>query len=424
MSTNSNFSLIESLDQKGKEAYDSGRYGAALVCLEELRELGVHTIGHDFTRAQCLYLFGRIEEALALMEELVAVEPNSPSHLFLKALLLSLYGRHNEAYQLIKKVPSDHPEMHSLRARFFLRKGEYRTGMEHFLRDAFLRRPEKTEDDFASYLASLENLPLSGKRIFIRQQGGLGDAILFARLIGAYHARGAHVVLGVHPLLKDIFARLPFPPEVLCTPEDIERFPCDLLMSDSVAENFLALHQDHPVRDLTLPYLFPREEYRIMWGEEMKKTAASLPRIGIHWSGQPDLYGKFLFREVPYRELLRFAEMGTLYSFQRDKGARDVQGEDPVAVLGPRFESFEDTLGALANLDLLVTGDACIAHLAGAAGIKTALLVHMDPYFTWVGDTERSEWYPSVTVFRQKKPLSWREPIEEAFVWARQNLML
>lgn len=397
----------ELLDLVGYLSYGVGAYDMALECLLRLRAEGFWSSASAFTAAQCFYMYGRIDESLSLVETLLFEDPRNTGYAFLASLLFSALGRHDDAYRVIESLPNDFNEMHSQRGRYLLRAGRFRDAMKLFASEGYAPPP----------LASLE-----GVRVLLVQQGGLGDAILCARFIEEYVVRGAEVSLVVHPLLHTLFSRLPRPPAKLYSlrEEVIGRY--DFIFSDSVAENILLLGREDPLRALTVPYLSVLSAQREKWETVVVKKEPLTPRLGIHWRGLPDQYGRFRFRDVPYRDLLSFSDIGTLYSFQRDKGHEDIRAGDPVVDLGPRFESFEDTLGALSQLEYLVTGDACIAHLAGGLGVKTALLLHADPFIPWISSRAVSDWYPSVHLFKTEQFGDWKKPIADAREWLLRDM--
>ena len=81
--------------------------------------------------------------------------------------------------------------------------------------------------------------------------------------------------------------------------------------------------------------------------------------------------------------------------------------------LAKDFENFDDTAGALCNMDLLITVDTAIAHLAGALGVKTYILLPYYPDWRWFDNEKKTEWYDSVTLFRQQDPKTWEDVFKQ-----------
>ena len=81
--------------------------------------------------------------------------------------------------------------------------------------------------------------------------------------------------------------------------------------------------------------------------------------------------------------------------------------------LAKDFKNFEDTAKAMKNMDIVITVDTSVAHLAGALGVKTFLLLPYSSDWRWFSDTQKTPWYNSIEIFKQNDPISWETPIEE-----------
>jgi hypothetical protein len=162
-----------------------------------------------------------------------------------------------------------------------------------------------------------------------------------------------------------------------------------------------------------VPYLFPRAE-RIRAMEEHTVTRGGF-RAGLVWAGrrQPDPR-----RSIPLQALAPLAALDGIawYSLQCDEHRGEI-GESPLPLLDliDSIANFEDTAALICNLDLVVTIDTAVAHLAGALGKPTFLLLPFMPDWRWMMNRDDSPWYPTMRIFRQKEPGRWDGAVRELF---------
>jgi len=134
-------------------------------------------------------------------------------------------------------------------------------------------------------------------------------------------------------------------------------------------------------------------------------------KIGIFWQGSPK-HRNDRNRSIPlgcFEPLARHAGV-RLLSLQKDSGLEQLPSlaeRFPITELGSRLASFMDTAALLVNLDLLITCDTAVAHLAGALGVPVWVALPLAPDWRWLLDRGDSPWYPTMRLFRQKQPGDW-----------------
>lgn len=413
---------LASIDQKGMNAYAEGRYGEALSCALELRARGIWNPGTAFNAAQCLHILGRTPEALQIMEELHRDFPESTDYAFYLSACLSALGNFERAERILAPLPDTHQMIVSHRGMHLLRKGYYREG------HAMLQSAERftpLETAFPGLISEKRyqpGMPLKGKRLLLIQENGLGDAVMCARFVEDYAKQGAIVSLGTSPLLTPLFQRLPYPPfEIGDARALIRRGAYDYYLPDSASEHMRVLNDFEPVLGKTIPYIKSHPDFENKWAHTIQARAQGRPKIGIHWKGSRSGGEMFYPRDIPFHLLPRFSELGALFSFQRDAGVSDLASHTEILDLGTQFETLEDSAGALAHMDYLITGCVFIAHLAGAMGKKVAFIAAVDAHYTWFDINGYSEWYPSVRVFRQPAFRASEAPLEAAYRWIQSS---
>jgi hypothetical protein len=155
------------------------------------------------------------------------------------------------------------------------------------------------------------------------------------------------------------------------------------------------------------------------WRQELGGIAGL--KIGIAWQGNPK-YGNDRDRSIPvscFEPLAQFAGV-RLLSLQKHWGSEqlhEVAGQLSVIDLGSRLDeasgAFMDTAAVMMHLDLVVTSDTAIAHLAGAMGVPVWVAIPFVPDWRWLLDRDDSPWYPTMRLFRQKRPGDWAGVFEQ-----------
>ncbi len=137
-------------------------------------------------------------------------------------------------------------------------------------------------------------------------------------------------------------------------------------------------------------------------------------KIGLFWQGNPNVFAN---RSIKLKELepifLNKDKSFNFYSFEKEDNENQIKNYPQLIDLGVTFKNFEDTAAALMNLDILITIDSAIAHLAGALGVKTFLLLPYSSEWRWFDDTNTTPWYNSVRIYKQEKPYHWGDVVKK-----------
>ncbi|WP_207461054.1 glycosyltransferase family 9 protein [Azospirillum sp. SYSU D00513] len=260
---------------------------------------------------------------------------------------------------------------------------------------------------------------LAGQRIVVFTEQGFGDALQFVRYVPLLGAAGARVTLVCPAALHRLFAALPGVERVLAPP------------TAGVSLNLDALPHDWHVAAMSLPWVFGTTldsvpsvtPYLRPSPEAIAAWRARLPddgplKVGLVWAGNPRLHHLTdRQRSLPPERLGVLAGIGGLRFVSVQKGDA---GQPPagLALLDPMagVTDFADTAALIANLDLVVTVDTSVVHLAGALGKPVWLLSRFDGCWRWLLEREDSPWYPSLRVFRQRAPGDWDSVLERVAV--------
>jgi thioredoxin-like negative regulator of GroEL len=272
-------------------------------------------------------------------------------------------------------------------------------------------------------LPSLDPGPdLTGRTVLVTHEEGFGDTVQFARYLPMLAARGARVLAWVPPELTRLLADAPglaglVPPDA---PPPAFDWHCPFC---SLPRAFATTLATIPAQ---IPYLGADPALAAAWAGRL--AAEGLPagglRVGLVWAGQarPWLPGFTVLDRRRSTTLASFAPLGEVpgvrfVSLQKGPAAGQARTPPPgLALFDPmaRVSDFADTAAIVANLDVVVSVDTAVVHLAGALGKPVLLLNRYDSCWRWMYGRADSPWYPSLRIFRQSRPGDWTPVMAEA----------
>ena len=242
-----------------------------------------------------------------------------------------------------------------------------------------------------------------GKTILLTAEQGLGDTIQFARYAALLARRGGRVLLRVPQVLEPLFAD--FAPGCEVSPDGAPLPAFDLhcpLLSLP-----MAFSTELDTIPAEVPYLRSDPARRAHWAQRL--GPARLPRVGLVWSGNP-AHKNDANRSIELRRLLQALPRGLQWvSLQKELRAGDdaVLAEFGVVHVGPQLETFGDTAALIDCMDVVLSVDTSVAHLAGALAKPLWLLLPYLPDWRWMLGREDSPWYPTARLFRQQEDRGW-----------------
>jgi tetratricopeptide (TPR) repeat protein len=361
-----------------------------------------------------LQALGQSEEALHWFDRALSERPDFVEAISNKAIALGQLRRFNEAlaaYARVKQLDPDHAVSNWNAALLHMLLGDFEAGWagrEARWKIASLSHayPKFTEPMW------LGREDIEGKTILIAVDEGLGDAIQFARYVPDVAARGARIILVVHGALVQLLSGLPGVSQ--CIPKSVAAKgvpPFD--MHCPLGSLPLAFGTRLDSIPAEIPYLPPLAPERVKAWEDRLGPRDRL-RVGLVWSGNPEHKGDH-HRSTSLAAYEGFLDVdATFISLQKDPrpGDKATLGRrndviDPTAAL----TDFAETAALISCLDLVITVDTSVAHLAGALGCPTWILLPYTPDFRWLLDRDDSPWYPTVRLFRQSASLNYDEVI-------------
>jgi tetratricopeptide (TPR) repeat protein len=400
--------------ERGNILHLCGRPFDAILNFDRGLAIDPHSVALHNNRGASLLVLGEFEAALAAFAEAIEADPAFDRAHVNYALACRRLGRWEEAllsYRRALALSPRYAEIHFGVAHMALALSQWAEGWEEYW---WWRKLETS----AAYNRSPGARPWDGgmaDELLVYEDGGYGDAVQLARLL---HLVDAHeIVFAVRPQLRRLMAKS-FPGVRVIAPEHmLDMPPTAWAASLSDLPRILRIRPDD--MPPAVPYLRIETDDRELWRERL----AALPgrRVGLCWAGGkrqlvPQQAAMDAERSIPLAMLEPLGKAPGAYfvALQKDDGRSEIAG----AAL-PLFDPMEDVLdlydtaALVAELDLVISVDTVIAHLAGALGRPVWLLNRFDTCWRWMYDRTDSPWYPTMRIFRQPRPGDWDSVIRE-----------
>lgn len=366
----------------------------------------------------CLEL-NQIEQAAAASARVLLLAPASADAHTSQGNLELMRGQLDVALQCFNRALAlePHNRQAALNKAFIkLLRGELREGWELYEARWLGVSPENSGSAYTQPRWDAQR-SAPGSTVLLWAEQGLGDTLQFARYALELQGRGLQAVLEVQPQLKRLLGSLSSPVRVIAKGEPVGAFDshCPLLSAPRVCGTELA------TIPAVVPYLRAPPERIEHWGRWFSSRPRSW-RIGIAWAGNPHTERRLLRgRSLPLDCLERLFSIPEPEWFVLQHGtARSESAQlhslgrlhlfDESFDHGP--DAFLDTASVIQHLDLVITTDTAIAHLAGALGAPTWLLLHETPDWRWLQQRADSPWYPTLRLFRQQHGSGWAPVID------------
>lgn len=404
--------------------YDSGLCEAAIPVLAEAQRLHPDGMPARNLLAMAYASLGLTEAAIAQLRDATGRDPSRAGSWANLGLLLKDDGRFEEAltaYDVALTLTPDDAQIRVNRVVALLRAGRWAEAWPDYewrlmLAEHSVRRPR--------LLPALSRLgDLNGRTILVVHEDGFGDTLHFARYLPLLASRGAQVIVSVPPPLTRIMRTVPGV-AAIADPDDptpFHHFYCPFF---SLPRAFETTPDGIPA---SLPWLQAEPALAERWNARLPGARV---RVGLVWAGQarPMLPGFATLdgrRSLALATLAPFASVPDVSFISLQHGPEAAQAGRPppgMTLFDPMagVADFADTAAIIANLDLVVSVDTSVVHLAGGMGKPVFLLDRYDHCWRWLSGRSDSPWYPGLRIFRQPRIGDWGPVLEQASAALKQ----
>jgi tetratricopeptide (TPR) repeat protein len=404
---------IEALKNRGSTLRKLKRPAEAIASYDRALTINPNDADAHYNRGNALADLNRPAEALASYDRALSIKPQSAEALHNRGSALLALKRPAEALSSLEKaltVKPDDAETNWNRSCVQLLLSDFDRGWKGYEWRSKTQQSAVWRRHFDQPLWLGEER-LEGRTILLHAEQGFGDTIQFVRYVPLVAAIAARVILEVQPPLKTLTSGMGGTSLVIGRGEELPQFDfhCPLL---SLPLAFKTRIETIPA---TTPYLSAPGDRVVKWHNRLRKSG--MPRIGLAWAGSP----RFKAGQTPSIGLTRLLPVlmttgAEFLSLQKDlqDGDRDIlRNNSHIMHLGDAIEDFSDTAAIMSLLDLVISSDTSIVHLAGALGRPVWVLLQYAAEWRWLLDRTDSPWYPTARLFRQPKIGDWEGVVQQ-----------
>ena len=410
------------------QAYQKDQnYQSAINYYQRAFALEPGTLQAHFSLAYCCTMLGQSALALATYKTILKKYPTCISVLYNMAYILKMEDEIDKALPFYKKTLELDPnreESHFGLGMAYLVKGDFKNGWD--IHERYLKRTKRNAETFRTYL---KDNTIAGKTLLLRPEGGLGDTIQFLRYAKKLKQLGVHVVVSVQKELFPLVCNCDYIDKLLKTGDriNVTYDDCTTLMSIPA---IWYQHYQEIVQEI--PYIHPDPALTLYWYEQLKTDTNF--KIGICWGASihnDSSRAPVAHRSIPLEMLYMLHDIPgvSLYSLQRFDGEEQLDdlpdniiirtfGEDFDKTFGP----FMDSAAIIQNLDLVISVDTAMAHLAGALGKRVFVMLPYSTDWRWIAHRTDSPWYPTMQIFKQPKPFDWQSVVERVYDAVKEKI--
>jgi tetratricopeptide (TPR) repeat protein len=393
----------------GAALRDQGKLEEAVACCRRALELKPDFAEVHNNLGAALQNQGKLEEAVACCRRALELKPDFVEAHNNLGTAYHEQGRLEEAvgcHQRALELKPDFAEAHWHHSLLSLLTGDFERGWAEFE----WRWKTKKHHQRSISQPLWDGRPLAGKTILLHADQGFGDTLQFIRFAALVKKRVGVVLCECQPALMSLLEGVAGIDHVIASGMPLPPFDvhAPLMSLPSIFETTLA---SIPAN---VPYLRVEPGLVEHWRKELTTPTDLL--VGIAWQGNPE-HKRDRIRSVPLTRFETLASLAgvRLVSLQKGPGAEQLPAlENRFAILdlSDRLNTFLDTAAVIMNLDLVVSVDTAVAHLAGAVGVPVWLALPFVPDWRWLLEREDSPWYPHHRLYRQVRPGDWNEVFE------------
>lgn len=345
---------------------------------------------------------GEYKKALSYYDNALNLSPENFNILHGKAVALKYLGNISQSKKILEYIvlnDKDNIQSALTLGMIYLTEKEFEKGMELY---CLRSKDSKFKEVFKEKIWN-KTIELEGKNILLYTDCGLGDTIMYARYLPLLSDKAKSVILQTDKELVDIL-KSSYPNINIITKGTT---PPDYDIVMPFMDIQLALNSDFNAIPYTNGYLMASEN-DISKFSNIPEIKDKTKKIALCWQGNKKIFKN---RSIPF-ELIKMLTENKNYNFYSFQLEIDIEESDNFYNMKKYINNYNDTAALLKNMDLLITIDSSIVHMAGAIGVKTYLLLPETAEWRWFNDEKECSWYDSVKIFKQKETGNWDEVLK------------
>jgi tetratricopeptide (TPR) repeat protein len=400
-----------------------GLYKQSLEHLCQAEKINLNDARVRLNKGVTLESMGHFIDAVECYEAAIKLRPNYLEAHTNKGNAFLLLGRHLEAEKAYNTAltinPSD-PDAHYNLALLQLTQGNYAQGWKNYEYRWLRENAPKKSFPTLPELKSLNEI--SGKKLLIWGEQGLGDTLQFSRYVSTLKNLGAHITLACPKPLLEILKDVDGVERIISL-DDEPPGGCD---SQAALMSIPFLLSKSRIQATEIqPYIKSDPIKRIVWSKKLegeKKLKVGLVWNGGFHPGKTDSWPANSRRNIPFPLMAKLQHISGIqfYSLQKGEPAETelnlqhstIWPANNLTILGEQLKDFSDTAALIDHLDLVISVDTSTVHLAGALGKPVWILNRFDSCWRWLIKQEKTHWYPSARIFNQPSPGDWNTVID------------
>jgi tetratricopeptide (TPR) repeat protein len=406
--------LADTYSALGITLQKAGRPDEAVTYCRKAAELSPRDATAHYNLGIALQEKGQLDEAITCYQKASQLAPDDAGIYNNLAFALQENRRPYEAIPYYRKALQLYPTYataHWNLSLALLLTGNFREGWREYEWRWGTQYLAASRRNFTQPL--WDGSDIRDRTILLHAEQGFGDTIQFIRYAPLVAERGYRVVFECSRELATLLQSVQGIGQVVMRGEELPAFDlhCPLLSLP------LAFDTTLETVPATVPYLTADAESIRKWKAKISQDNAKM-KIGFAWAGNPG-FKQNCYRNIPLAFFLPLTEIPGVAFYSLQKGEEAEEAKNPPGEMRlfdhtKDIRDFSDTAAFIENLDLVISVDTAIAHLAGALGKPVWTLLPFSPEWRWLLDREDSPWYPTMRLFRQTSFGDWRSVIERA----------
>lgn len=400
---------VDALENSAGAYREKNEFDQAVTYYKRAIEQRPNNLHANFNLAYTYHRMGDLENAIDTYRTILSFSPDCTDARCNLAHMLRYVGHVDEAinqYEKTLKAAPDNPHVHYGYAESLLKAGQFEHGWEEF---EYRWKRDANSRNFSDKL--WDGSDLMGKTILVRAEYGHGDTIQFIRFTKHLKEMGATVIAEVQGALKKLLSGCPYVDKLIVVGQQLPEFDAQVPVMS--LPHKLGIFNEEEFA--TGPYIDADQEIVHHWKSELARDGKF--KIGICWEGSTyfdSLRGPRSKKALHLRTFKALSELPnvTLYCLQKTEARNQMNEVDfEVRDLGPDFDGssgrYMDTAALMKTLDLVVTVDTSVAHLAGALGVPVWVVLPTVADWRWMLDCDDTPWYSTMRLFRQETYGDW-----------------